>query len=285
MVISRAIVRDLFNGTKAAQVFSLLMLVSGLAPLLAPMIGGYLVEAVGWRPLFVILAAVSGCALLMVLGLLPETCPVERRQATLRRAVGSYAELVRDKQFMGYALTCAVMSAGMFAYIAGSSFVFMELYGMSKVHYARIFAINAAGLTAMAQLNRFFVRRFSIVQILSVVSCLSAFFATWLFAASFGRGSAWSIGIPLFGYMSLLGLVFPNAAAAALAHQAHRAATASALTGSIQWVIACTSSLLVSYNHDGTARPMSATLLGAGLLAPVLFFTLCRPRLVKTPAA
>ena len=160
MVLSRAIVSDTCDAVGSAKVFSQLMLVMGLAPILAPMFGGVLVSLHGWQSIFLVLTVFSAlCTLAVLLGL-PESLPAHQPRQPLSGALRQYGRLLNDRVFLGHALTGGVAIAGMFAYIAGSPFVFIKLYGVPAEHYGWLFGTNAAGFILMAQVNaRLLARR------------------------------------------------------------------------------------------------------------------------------
>ncbi len=270
MVVSRAVVRDLCDPIAAAKAFSQLMLVMGLAPILAPLGGGLLLSLSGWQSIFYTLTLFSALAGGAIALWLPETIPSGPRPP-LRGALKQYRALFRDRSFITYALTGGVAIAGMFSYIAGSPFVFIELYGVPAEHYGWIFGSNAAGFILMAQVNArllryrgpgFWLRR-----------------AVWVY---FGCGLAllaitlakpahlWPLLIPLFGAIASLGFLLPNSSACAIASQGRHAGSASALMGSLQFTVAAGASALVGALHDGTALPMALVITACGLVAAAL---------------
>ena len=153
MVLSRAIVSDKCDAVGSAKVFSQLMLVMGLAPILAPMLGGFLVNLHGWQSIFIVLTGFSALAALAVALGLPESLPANVPRQPLSGALRQYGRLLKDREFLGHALTGGIAMAGMFAYIAGSPFVFIKLYGVPAEHYGWLFGSNAAGFILVAQLN------------------------------------------------------------------------------------------------------------------------------------
>mgnify|MGYP006167453409 CR=1 FL=1 len=159
MVLSRAIVSDKCDPVASAKVFSQLMLVMGLAPILAPMLGGVLVNLAGWQSIFLVLSLFSAACLLAVSLGLPESLPADMPRQPLSGALRQYLRLLNDRVFLGHALTGGIAIAGMFAYIAGSPFVFIELYGVPAEHYGWLFGSNAAGFVIMAQVNARLVLR------------------------------------------------------------------------------------------------------------------------------
>ena len=153
MVVARAVVRDLCDPMTSAKVFSQLMLVMGLAPILAPVAGGALLATFGWPSIFILLTLFSALCLVAVALWLPETYPPGLPRQPMAGALSQYLRLFRDRFFMGHVLTGALCMAGMFAYITGSPFVFIELYGVKPEHFGWLFGINAAGFILMAQVN------------------------------------------------------------------------------------------------------------------------------------
>lgn len=268
MVVSRAVVRDLCDPIASAKVFSQLMLVMGLAPILAPLAGGLLLNGLGWPSIFLCLALFSTLCLAAVAMWLPETLDGDRAPAPLRGAGREYLRLFTDLPFLGYALTGGVSVAGMFAYIAGSPFVFIELYGVPAEHYGWLFGSNALGFILMAQLNAWLVARHGPGYWLRrgvwlYLSCGLALLAVALMRPA----HLWPLLIPLFGCIASLGVLLPNASACAMAGQGRHAGSASALLGSLQFAIAASAATLVGLLHDGSAWPMALVIGGCGVLA------------------
>jgi MFS transporter, DHA1 family, multidrug resistance protein len=266
LVVPRAVVRDLFDAQTSARVFSLLMLVMGVAPILAPLAGGYVLAVGGWRAIFWVLAA-SSLACAAAVRLLPETRP-RATGARFADALLGYAQLLGDRRFLGYALTGGLAMAGMFAYIAGSPFVFIELYGVPAERYGWLFGLNAAGLIAASQLNRLLLAGWRADAVLTWATRAGAGVSLILFAvAVIGGAGLVGLLVPLFGFVATLGLTQPNALAGALAGHAERAGSASALYGTLQFSAATLAGSLVGILHDGSARPMAGVIAGCGVLA------------------
>ncbi|MGP0170803.1 Bcr/CflA family multidrug efflux MFS transporter [Pseudomonas sp. NCHU5208] len=258
MVITRAVVRDLCDPLASAKVFSQLVLVMGLAPILAPLGGGLLLGTLGWPSIFYSLALFAGTCLLAVLLWLPETRSAQVQPAPLSGAFGQYWALLRNRPFMGYSLAGGVAMAGMFAYIAGSPFVFIELYGVPAEHYGWLFGSNAAGFVLMAQVNARLVRRGGPAPWLRRMVLLYLLSALTLLALALWQpANLWILMVPLFVCVASLGCVLPNATACAMAGQGRHAGSASGLLGSLQFSVAAGASALVAYLHDGSAVPMA----------------------------
>lgn len=276
MVVSRAVVRDLCDPITSAKVFSQLMLVMGLAPILAPLAGGLLLSSLGWPSIFVCLTLFSAVCLVAVAWWLPETLAADAPKAPLRGALGEYWRLFGDLPFLGHALTGGLAIAGMFAYIAGSPFVFIELYGVPVEHYGWLFGSNALGFILAAQLNAWLVVRHGPGYWLRRTVWFYLACGVALLAVALVRPMAlWPLLLPLFGCIASLGILLPNASACAMAGQGRHAGSASALLGSVQFAIAASAAALVGALHDGSAWPMALVICGCGVLA-VLFSRVTR---------
>ncbi|MDA7088039.1 Bcr/CflA family multidrug efflux MFS transporter [Pseudomonas sp. SA3-5] len=268
MVVNRAVVRDLCDPITSAKVFSQLMLVMGVAPILAPLAGGVLLSWLGWQSIFVCLFAFGVLSWLGVALWLPETLSATAPRAPLRGALGEYRRLLGDLPFLGHALTGGLAVAGMFAYIAGSPFVFIELYGVPAEHYGWLFGSNALGFILVAQLNAWLVARHGPGYWLRRTVWFYLACALVLLTVAVSRTAAlWPLLIPLFGCIACLGILLPNASACAMAGQGTHAGSASALLGCLQFGIAASAAALVGALHDGSAWPMALVICGCATLA------------------
>lgn len=270
MVISRAVVRDLCDPLASAKVFSQLMLVMGLAPILAPLAGGVLLTQFGWQSIFICLTLFSGLCALAVAWWLPETLASHSAPAALRNAPRQYLRLLADRQFVGHALTGGLVMAGMFAYIAGSPFVFIELYKVPAQSYGWLFGSNAAGFILFAQINARLLRRHGPAYWLRRSVWVYLAGALSLLAISLAQPAhLWPLLLPLFVVVASLGCILPNASACAMAGQATHAGSASALLGFMQFGLAAGASALVGVLHNGTAQPMAAVISLCAALAVI----------------
>ncbi|MEU1388881.1 MULTISPECIES: multidrug effflux MFS transporter [unclassified Nonomuraea] len=278
LVIVRAVVRDLYDGAAIARIFATLMLVSGLAPILAPIAGAQLLAFTSWRGVFVALSVAGLVLLLAVLPGVRETLPADRRESGgLGHTVRTFWQLLRDRSFMGCALTAGLAFAAMFGYISGSPFVLQQVYGATPQQYSLIFGLNALGLTAMAQLGGRLSGRVEparLVVVGLVTGLVGA--ALLLTAALTGLGLA-GIVAGLFVIMLGQGLVLPGTGALALAGQpAQIAGSASALLGVLQFALGALAAPLVGLAGEGTAVPMAGVMLGLIICSTLAFAILGR---------
>jgi DHA1 family bicyclomycin/chloramphenicol resistance-like MFS transporter len=215
---------------------------------------------------------------------LPETLPVERRvRAGLWQALEVYWRLLLDRRFVGYALTGGFVVAGMFAYISGSPFVFIELYGVAPQHYGWIFGANAFGLVLASQINRWLLTRFRSEAILAATLGVTATAGLLLaLVAATGFGGLAGLLAPLFVFVASVGLVGPNTAAAAMASYGRVAGSASALMGVLQFVVGASAGALVGALHNGTAVPMAGAIAACGVAALLIFQALAFRPLART---
>ncbi|WP_252091859.1 multidrug effflux MFS transporter [Pseudomonas sp. MWU13-3659] len=267
MVLSRAIVSDKCDAVASAKVFSQLMLVMGLAPILAPMLGGVLVNLAGWQSIFLALSLFSAVCLLAVALGLPESLPASVPRQPLSGALRQYLRLLGDRVFIGHALTGGIAIAGMFAYIAGSPFVFIKLYGVPAEHYGWLFGTNAAGFILMAQVNaRLLSKRGPAFLLARAVWLYLAAAMVLLAVAAWHPDALWPLLVPLFICIASLGCIAPNASACAMSGQGARAGSASALMGCLQFSVAAGAAALVGLLHDGSAVPMALVISLCGAL-------------------
>jgi DHA1 family bicyclomycin/chloramphenicol resistance-like MFS transporter len=277
-VVAMAIVRDLFSGIKAAQLLSRLILVLGVAPILAPSLGSALLKVTPWQGIFVVLAGTAVAMFALAFFALPETLPVERRQpARFRSSLRSYRVLFTDRLFVVMVLVAGLMFATLFAYISGAPFVLQGIYGLSPQQFGLAFSANAIGLIVMTQLNPLLLRRFSPVQILGVAILVALLGSVALLATSLAHfGGLLGFMIPLFFIVSAAGLSFPNAPAIALNRHGETAGTAAALLGAAQFMVGGFIAPLVGVFADGTTVPMAGVMLGTTVLATVAFLSVRR---------
>ncbi|WP_443067781.1 Bcr/CflA family multidrug efflux MFS transporter [Streptomyces sp. NBC_01351] len=282
IVIARAVVRDLYDGVEMAKFFSTLMLISGSAPIIAPLIGGQVLRFSDWRGVFVVLTAVGLVLTLMVWRKLDETLPPERRHTGgVGSALRTMRGLLGDRVFTGYTLTGGFAFAVLFSYIAASPFVVQAIYGASPQTFSLLFGLNSVGLIAVGQINgKLLVGRVSLDKVLAVGLAVVTIAATSLLLMStgvFGEVGLAPISAALFVLMSAMGVVLPNTNAQALMRTPHAAGSASALIGTSSFLVGAIASPLVGIAGEDTAVPMALVQLVCAVLSVGCFLTLCRP--------
>jgi DHA1 family bicyclomycin/chloramphenicol resistance-like MFS transporter len=282
-VIARALVRDLFPAKEGARIFSLLMLVTGLAPIIAPIIGSYLMLWLGWRSIFWVLAAAGAASLAAVLIRLPEG---HRGTSTHSLAVidilKRYRDLAMDRHYSMSVLAGTFSISGMFAYIAGSPFVFIEHFGLPPQRFGWIFAANAVGITLASQINGHLSRNHAPAPLMwAALRVQVAAGAVLIGAAATGAGGMWGIVGPQWVFVACIGATLPNSAALAMERYGHVAGSASALLGTVQFAGGAFVALLMGAIHAILPLPMTLTMGVCGLLAALTFWPIRRG--VRTP--
>jgi MFS transporter, DHA1 family, multidrug resistance protein len=273
IVIARSVVRDCFAPQESARVYATLMLITGLAPILAPLIGGQVLLVASWRSVFLILAGFGLLCVALVAFGLPETLPAERRvPAGPGQIMAIYGQLLADRQFVAYSLVGSFVFAGMFAYIAGSPFVFIELYGVAPEHYGWIFGANALCLVLTAQATRWLLARFASRAILQAIlwGVVGANLVL-VGVAITGFGGLYGFLLPLAICVASVGLVGPLTAAEAMAPHGRFAGSASALLGTLQSITGALAGAFVGLFQNGTALPMVGVMAGCGIAALIAF--------------
>ncbi|MFJ9180508.1 multidrug effflux MFS transporter [Streptomyces sp. NPDC102360] len=285
IVIARAVVRDLYDGVAMARFFSSLMLISGIAPIVAPLIGGQVLRFTDWRGVFVVLTFIGIALTAVVWKFLPETLAPERRHSGgTGEALRTMRGLLADRVFLGYTVVGGFAFAALFAYVSASPFVIQEIYGASPQTFSLLFGLNSIGLIAVGQLNgKVLVGRVNLDKVLGIGLTLVVLSAAFLLLAATGVfGSPEELGLApvaagLFVLMASMALTTPNTNALALMRTPHAAGSASALLGTSSFLIGAIASPLVGIAGEHTAVPMALVQLVCGLVAALAFVTLCRP--------
>lgn len=266
IVIPSAIVRDRLAARESARAFSMLMLVMGMAPILAPLLGGWMLTAFGWRSIFFTLAGFGGACLLAISFGLPESHDIAHEpQLSLLGILRNYGALLSNRTFLGFALSFGFTFSGMLAYIAGSPFVLINLYGVSPQQYGWFFGVNAIGLSISSQLNARLLKTYPATTILRyalwippLVGLSLAVLATTGFITL-----GWFI-VGFFCFVSSVGWVAPIAMASALATHGQIAGTAAALAGAMQFFFGTVAGALISNFHNGTGQPLALVMALCG---------------------
>ena len=278
IVISRAIARDLYSGSALMIFFSRLLLIAGLAPVLAPILGGQLSLIMSWRGIFGVLAGFGAVLLLAGWFGLKETLPPERRiVGGFRRTLQGYNTLLHDRFFVGCALSAGLAGATMFAYIAGSTFVLQRIYGMSPQGFSFVFGGISLGLVAAAQIGARIALVWPLTRVLGLGLMINLFGATALFVTVItGLPMGVLIGA-LVVMVCAIGLIFPTANALAMADYPDLAGTASSLQGLSQFLFGAIAAPLVGIAGEHTAVPLGIVTTGVSLLATASFTSLVLP--------
>jgi DHA1 family bicyclomycin/chloramphenicol resistance-like MFS transporter len=281
LVVPRAVVRDYFDERDSVRMLSVLILVMGLAPILAPLVGGQLLLRFGWRSVFWTLAVWASLWLGLVAVFLPESLPVEqRRRQPIATILRMYARLLGDRRYMGYVLSGSLIFSGLLAYISGSPFVFIELFHVKPERFGLYFGTNALGIIAASQVNRWLASRIDARRIVAAVLPAALIAGVVLVVdAATGLGGFAGILIPLFCFIACHGFVMPSTTALAMAPYGAVAGSASALLGTVQFVFGATAGALVGSLGNGTAIPLAGVVAGCGGLAFLAF------RLTGEPAS
>lgn len=274
-VIVRAIIRDLYAHDDAARAMSLMMVIVGAAPMLAPLLGGVLLVEFGWRSIFWVLAGFGLLCIVMIQLALRESLPPQyRRPLALKTTLGGYGSLLVNPRYLGFVLTSSLLFAGMFAYISGSPFVFIEYFGVSERLYGVLFGANVAGMILTASVNSRLVRRFGPRKMLRAGVVVVGLTGVVVLAIGLsGLGGLPLLMASLFPLFCGLSLVAPNATVSALQDFPHMAGTASALAGGLQFGLGGFSGALVGLWHDGTPLPMMV-IVGLCALASATIYVL-----------
>lgn len=265
MVVNRAVVRDVFPASETAKVFSKLILVMGVAPIIAPTVGGYVVDAWGWRAVFWVLATIGVLVLAAVIFLLPESKGPDKT-VSLRfiPILSNYGKVLSHPVFLPFVLAGAMNTGGLFGYISGSSYLYMDLWGLNGKTFGWIFGANAGCFILGSQINRLFLRNYSSRQIIIPIVSFQLLAAVILLILIGEQWITLPLLITLIGcYTFCLGMVGPNALALALEPITENVGVASAALGSVQMAAGALASALVSYLANGTAVPMSGVMASA----------------------
>lgn len=278
-VICRAIVRDLFTGVAAAQLMSRLLLVFSVSPILAPLAGSGVTLAASWRAIFWVMVLAAALGAVLVTLLLPETRSEEARsQSSFGSALASYGALLRDPYYLGLVLIASFGMASYMIYVANSSFVLIEHYGLSPSLYSVVFSMNAVSFIGASQMNGRLSRHFGLRRLIRFAVAGFALASTMLFVAfASGFGGLPVLSALLFVAYGFLGMVIPTSAVLALESHGRIAGTASALMGTLQFVTASSVIGVASLFFDGTALPMVTTIAACSLTVLFLAALTLRP--------
>ena len=276
-VLARAMVRDVFGRDRAASVLSLMMLVMGVAPMVAPVLGGHILLIGTWRTIFWVQACFVIVAFAGLVSL-PETLPAARRRASsLGGMIGAYGRLLADRRYLGYALCSSFIYGGMFAYISGTPFVYIELFGVRPENYGYLFGVNIVGMIIVNTVNSRVVLRFGTDRVLRMGCVLASLVGLGLLGfAITGYGGLVAIASALFLFMGLTGMIAANAMAGAMSILPEIAGSASALTGALQFTFGAIAGSAVGSLANGTAVPLAGVICACGIAAVAFNLALVR---------
>ena len=274
VVVSRAIIRDLFEGQEAAKFYSMVMIVGGIAPIVSPLLGSLLLTHFTWRAIFWMITTFGACCVLAVLRIIPETLERENRmRGHLGEVCRGYGRLLVNRRFLGPALLIGFSGGMLFTYIANSSYIFIELFGIPVTLFGFLFATNSIGLYLGGQANRMLLRTYSAERLLRIGMYLNLCAVLLLVGcARMGRGGFPLFFGVLFFCLATLGVILPNATAMTMQPFADQAGRASALLGILQFIFGASGGALVGVFQNGTTLPMAIQIACYGLGAQGALF-------------
>ena len=268
IVIARAIVRDLFSGTELTKFFSMLMLVNGAAPILAPVIGGQLLQFTSWRGVFVVICLLSVLMVAAAFFGIRESLPSERRsEGRFTETVETFGNLLKDRVFMGFALAQGFITAAMFAYISGSPFVLQNIFGLSAQKYSLVFALNGVGIIIATQVTGRLAGKVKEVKLLQIGLSLALLGGILLMTTILFDFGLISTMIAFFLSVSSVGMVNTTSFALAMKNQQKNAGSASALIGLLPFILGSLAAPLVGIGGEDSALSLGIVIIGSQLIA------------------
>ena len=268
IVLGRAVISDRARGAAAAKLFSLLVVINAVAPVIAPLLGGVVVTNFGWRGVFWVLTVLSALMFVCVLALVSETLPKELRTTGGAAAMlGEARNVLRNRRYVGFTLAYAFAFGVMFAYISASPFVLQNVHGLSTAWYTVVFTVNAVGLVIFSVANGGVVAKLGDRVTLRIGLTLLAVFSAVMLINALAGPVLWITLIALWCTMASLGLVIANATTLALGEARQAAGTGSAVLGALQFLLAAAISPLVGIGGEGTALPMAIAMVVSALIA------------------
>lgn len=283
-VVAAAIVRDLFGGRRLVVMLSRLALVSGVAPVLAPLVGSWLLQVMPWRGLFVVLALYSATMLIAAVFLIPETLPPARRRELGSTTIWQrYRSVFGDRVFLGVLTISAMAFSGLFSYLSASPFLFQQTYAFDAQQYGLLFAANSLGLVIGVQIASRLAARFGPQWVLACSSAALVVTAAAIVVADQLGAGLWGTVVPLFFFMTACGFTFPCAQVLALDRHGKAAGTAQSIIGAANFGVAGIVSPVVGGLSQGaaiTATTMASVMVGCGVVAVLALWLIVRPRTV-----
>ncbi|MFS0659566.1 Bcr/CflA family multidrug efflux MFS transporter [Niallia alba] len=281
LVISRAVVRDLYSGRELTKFFATLMLIGNLGPIVAPIIGGAILSFANWKVVFLVLTFIGIILTVVVSFKLEETLPAEKRvPSNIKQVVMNFGSLLKDREFAGYAFTQGFTTAGIFAYVSGISFVYQNIYGVSPQVFSLLFGINGVGLIIGTQivgrLSKFSERTF-----LKSGLALSMSASILLVIAILVHAPLVAVAIPIFLFVTSISIIGTSSFSLAMETKGHMAGSASALLGLLPFLLGSLTAPLVGIGGEHTAVPMGVIIFASSLLAFLSYYVLVRKSSLK----
>lgn len=278
IVVSRAVARDIYVGRELTKFFALLMLINNLAPILAPIIGSSILLFTDWRGVFIVLSAIGALLWFIISFRFEETLPPEERMpSNIKQTITNFGTLIKNREFLGYALIQSFIMAGIFAYVSGTPFVYQNIYGTSPQVFSLLFGMNGIGI----MLGTFLIGRFTDVisetRFLKIGLFTAFASGLTLFVVVLLDGPLIGVVIPVFMFVSCVGIISTSSFSLAMEEQGHIAGSASALLGLLPFIFGAISAPLVGIAGEATAVPMGAIIFIAGSLALLSYFGLVKP--------
>ncbi|HZG85527.1 multidrug effflux MFS transporter [Paenibacillus sp.] len=285
LVISRAIVRDMYNGVELTKFFALLTMISSAAPLLSPLAGSTVITFTSWEGVFIFLGLLGICLTAITTWGLKESLPVEQRVPNnFMELLGNYKTLIRNRIFMGYALVKGFLFAGVFAYVSGTPFIYQNIYGVSPQVFSMLFAMNGISIMIGSQLVKQLAGRISERHILLIGLVLAFITSVSVLCVVLYQGPFFALIIPLFFFTTSIGIVGPVAFTLGMELQGHIAGGASAILGILPFLLGAIASPLVGLAGEYSAVPLGVILITTSLLSIIIYVTMTK-KVKSEPAA
>lgn len=279
IVISRAIARDLYSGRELTQFFSLLVLVGNIGPLVAPVSGSGILTFASWAGVFFFLALLGSLLWIMTKWGLTETLPPERRTpSNLAQQIRNYGLLLSNRLFLGYILTQGIMVAGVFAYVAGTPFIYQNIYGVSPTTFALLFSSNGISLIIGSQIVGRMAKRVEMTLFVKLGLILSILSSVAVLTSSLLQGPLFTLVLPLFFFVGSIGMTSTAVFSLAMEGQARIAGSAAALLGVVPYLLGALTAPLVGISDEKTAMPLALIILVSSTLASLAYYLLARPK-------
>lgn len=283
IVISRAVVRDVYMGRELTKFFALLMLINNLAPIIAPLLGGGILAFSDWKGIFITLSIIGFLLVVIVVLRMEESLSHDMRMPNnLTQTLKNFQSLLKDRSFMGYALAQGFIMAGIFAYVAGTPFVYQTIYGVSPQLFSVLFGMNGIGLIIGSQVVGRLTGIVSEQRFLQTGLFISVTSGVLLLIAVLLHGPLLTIVVPIFFFVASIGIISTSSFSLAMESQGHIAGSASALLGLLPFVLGSISAPLVGIAGEETAIPMGIIIFGTSIIALLSYYGLARRKRVET---